>query len=523
MEKLKELVYTASRHKIKKIDIVGEHRYNSLVQRFYQGIHTDEFKNDVDAAMALYQSTPDDINYKHLKYKLEKRLINTLFFVDLSNPQFNEIQKAYYNCYKNIGAIAILKGRGLRKSAISLSIRTIRKSIKYEFTDITLSLSRTLKRHFSFYEKDKKKFEYYTKLSNEMHELSGVEMMAEEFHEYIMFHVAGNKRSNTQNIIDEVIKFNEILKEKLTKYDSYYLRRMSYIVFCLQYEIVGDHNEVIKVSKEALDYFEKRKITVSPGDMSPYYMRLIISNISLKNYVEATRWNTIRLAKLNGVEGSRNWYIANETQIILFFHQKKYNEALDVFLTAKKHRLFTSLQPDVIEIWQIYEAYIQYFVLMKKISFSPDKLKQLDKFRINKFLNNVPIFSKDKEGVNISILILHILFLLQKGKYDVVIDRMEALERYCYKYLKKDSTYRSKCFIKMLIILIKSSFHKEATIRKAKVYFDKLKSESTSIAPSSSQVEVVPYEDLWQDVINSLDNKFIIVRKRKKRKPKTSS
>ncbi len=522
MDKLKELVFTASRHKIKKINIVGEHRNNSLVQRFYQGIYTDEFKNDEDAALALYQTTPDDINYKHLKYKLEKRLINTLFFVDITNPKFNEIQRAYYSCYKNIGAIAILKGRGLRKSAISLSLRTIRKSIKFEFTDITLSLARTLKRHFSFYEKNKKKYEYYTKLAHEMYELSGVEMMAEEFYEYIMFHTAGNKRRNNENITDEVAKFNKILREKLKKFDSYNLRLMYYIVQCLQYEIVEDHENVIEVSKQALSYFENLKVNVSPSNMSPYYMRIIISNISIKNYAEATRWNSIRLAKLNGVIGSRNWYIANETQIILFFHQKKYQNALDVLLTAKQHKLFNSLQRDTKEIWQIYEAYIQYFVLVKKISLPEEKLKQLDKFRLNKFLNNVPIFSKDKEGINISILILQILFLLKNGQYDLVIDRMEALERYCYKYLKKDSSYRSKCFIKMLIILIKNSFHKEATIRKAKAYFDKLKGESTVITPSSSQVEVVPYEDLWQDVINSLDNKFVILRRKKKRKSASS-
>ena len=517
MEKLKELVYAASKHKIKKIDIVGEHRYNSLVQRFYQGIHSDEFQNDEDAAWALYESTPKDINYKHLKYKLENRLINTLFFVDLSEPQFNEIQKAYYTCYKNIGAIAILKGRGLRKSAISLSIRTIRKSIKYEFTDITLSLARTLKKHFGFYEKDKKKFEYYTALAKEMHNLSEVEMMAEGFYEFIMFHAAGNKRSNTQEILDEVIQFEKELKEKLLTYDSYNLRIVSFLVFCLRYEIVQDYKNVIKTSKEALAYFENREIKVSPNNMFGYYSKLIISNISLKNYEEATRWNTIRINSLEKMAGSRNWYIANEIQIILYFHQKKYEEAIKVLLNAKQHKLFNSLQKDAIEIWQIYEAYIQYFILVKKIEISEEKQKGLDKFRLNKFLNNVPIYSKDKEGVNISILILQILFLFQKGKFNVIIDRMESLERYCYKYLKKDSSYRSKCFIKMLIILIKTSFHKEATIRKTKIYLDKLNSESTSIAPTSSQVEVVPYEDLWEDVISNLDNKFVVIRKRRRK------
>ncbi len=523
MDKLKELVYAASKHKIKKIDIVGEHRYDSLVQKFYHGIHSDQFKTDADAALALYNSSPENINYKHLKYKLESRLINTLFFVDISGPKFNEIQKAYYTCYKNLGAVAILKGRSLRKSAVSLATKTIRKSIKYEFTDITLSLARTLKRHYSYLEKDKTKFEYYTNLAKEMHKLSDVEMMTEGYFEFIMFHVSGNKRSAVPEILEEVIQYDEIIKQQLKKYDSYNLRIYAYAVSCLRYEIVEDFENLITASKAAITYFRNRPIKVSPVSLAPYFTKIIFAYISLRKYDEATKWNTNYLKNLEHVEYSRNWFIANEIQIVLYFHQKNYQAAVDVYITAKQHKLFNGMQRDVKEIWQIYAAYIQYFIMMEKVELSEKQLKGLDKFRLNKFLNNVPIYSKDKEGINISILILQILFLLQKGKYDVIIDRMEALERYCYKYLKKDSSYRSKCFLKMLIILIKSSFHKEATIRKTKNYFDKLKNESALITPTSSQIEVVPYEDLWKDVINSIDNKFVIIRKRRKRKSKPTS
>ena len=49
------------------------------------------------------------------------------------------------------------------------------------------------------------------------------------------------------------------------------------------------------------------------------------------------------------------------------------------------------------------------------------------KFRVSRYANDVPIFSKDKQGLNVPILISQIALLLQEKKYNIVIDRMEAI------------------------------------------------------------------------------------------------
>ena len=130
------------------------------------------------------------------------------------------------------------------------------------------------------------------------------------------------------------------------------------------------------------------------------------------------------------------------------------------------------------------------------------------KIRVNKFLNEVPIYSKDKRGTNITILILHILFLLQQGKYGVIIDRMESLKTYAHRYLRKDDTYRSNCFIKMLMQLPAADFHKQGVIRKAQKYWEKLQAVPLEVANQSAEIEIVPYEMLWEFVLESLDNRF---------------
>ena len=67
---------------------------------------------------------------------------------DVNQPNFTEIQKAYYSCFKEVSAVKILIARGARKPAVVLAEKVIKKSIRFEFTDITLELARTLRLHF---------------------------------------------------------------------------------------------------------------------------------------------------------------------------------------------------------------------------------------------------------------------------------------------------------------------------------------------------------------------------------------
>lgn len=119
----------------------------------------------------------------------------------------------------------------------------------------------------------------------------------------------------------------------------------------------------------------------------------------------------------------------------------------------------------------------------------------------------MPIYSKDKRDANISILILQMLFLLHQKKYNEIIDRAESLKTYTYRYLRRDDTFRSHCFIRMLLTLPDCSFHKAAVLRKADQYWQQLKEVPLNVAKQSAEIEIVPYEMLWEFVLESLDER----------------
>jgi hypothetical protein len=81
---------------------------------------------------------------------------------------------------------------------------------------------------------------------------------------------------------------------------------------------------------------------------------------------------------------------------------------------------------------------------------------------------------------------------------------MEAIEKYTSRYLVKDDTYRSSCFIKMLLQIPAAGFHRVATLRKAEKFAKLLQKAPLDYANQSHDVEIVPYEQLWEMALDSL-------------------
>ena len=195
-----------------------------------------------------------------------------------------------------------------------------------------------------------------------------------------------------------------------------------------------------------------------------------------------------------------NWYSLKAYVFISKIRSGKYGETFDILNEIQTSKGYSKMPVSIKQYWLLYEAYIEFLIAIGKI-----KREEPSKFRVNKFLNEIPIFTKDKRGLNIAILIIHVLFLLQQRKYSQIIDRVDALKQYCYRYLRKDDTFRSHCFIRMLLQMPRADFNRIRTERYAEPYVLKLQSEPLMISEQSIEVEVIPYEDLWEMTLDLLD------------------
>ena len=78
---------------------------------------------------------------------------------------------------------------------------------------------------------------------------------------------------------------------------------------------------------------------------------------------------------------------------------------------------------------------------------------------------------------------------------------IDSLNQYAYRYLRKDDSFRSNCMIKMVIQMAKADFNPIRTER----YTSELKSELERVSLAGSgeniEIEIIPFEVLW-DIMN---------------------
>lgn len=505
MKELSTLVEVISRNKVKQIDIIGYSNGSpNQAQQLYEEIHAGNIKSEEDIIRHFFPGNKNASFYcSRLKRQLKDRLINTVFFIDINQSSLNDYNRAYFTTYKLSAAARTLFGRNAREAAAEVATKALEIALQYDITDVAFIMARDLRMHFATNVGNREKFEELDRILEEQTNILLAEQKAERYVSDLIVNFIGTKSAKPE-YVELAAKYARELKDLSKTISSYRFNYMSFITQVTHYEIANDYQSMLPLCERALAYFEKKKQLVPINVLFSFTLRLLISHTQLKNYKEARKIvpRCIEYAR----EGTHNWFLLFDYYMILSFHSGDFQEAYKVSQNVLNHSKLKNQEENVIEHWIIHEAYIYYLISIGKIQ--PDEDNPVKKFRISKFVNEVPLFSKDKRGTNISIIIIQILFLLHQQEYGRIIDRMESLKTYNQRYLRRDDTFRSNCFIRMLLTLPECSFHKTAVLRKAQKYWEKLQEVPLDVAKQSAEIEIIPYETLWGFVLEALDEKW---------------
>lgn len=247
--------------------------------------------------------------------------------------------------------------------------------------------------------------------------------------------------------------------------------------------------------------------------LSLFFSNLSISQLYLGEYQKAI--TTINASEKYVKVGSHNWAKEQIVKVAVLNYNTEYDKAYHTTLEVVNHKGFRKLRMVVQEEWLIICAFMAMLVKIGKISPELSDKKIAD-FRLNKFLNEIPIYSKDKTVTNATILIAHICHLIIDQKYSQAIDRIEAIEKYCSRYLRvKSESFRLNCFLKMVLVIPKVGFHQAGVKRCAEKYVSRLSEQSIADTRQQIITEILPYEDLWEMMFDQLKNKNYKPRKTK--------
>lgn len=497
MKDLQDLVQIVTRPKLKSVHLLDTEVSDdtSKLSEFYNLLVDGTFENDDEAAYHFYQQKKSHPAYQKLRKTVKDRLVKSLFLIDLKKASYDVRQKAYYESYREWAAAKILFGKQAPAAAISLSHKLLKLAKKFEFTELVVDITHTLRLYYGTIEGNYKKYQSYNKVFKHYETLWILENKAEEYYTDLSVRFVNSKAANTE-VQREAIKYFEELEPHLEQYDSYQLHFCTRLIQAGIYTLTGEHEKMIEVCDIAIQFFRKKSYGAKVPFQAFYYKEAI-AHFQLRNF--DTCIEKAELCEAFMEKGTFNWFKVRELYLLVQLHKEGIDMPYSILEEVLSNDKFTSLPPNMLEFWKILEAYLQFIKLSKEEI--DDKAQA---FRISRFMNEIEVFAKDKKGMNISVQILKILVNLLKRNYDDLIDSIDAINQYRKRYLQKVDTQRSNLFFKMLLVIPKNSFDRVEIENAAQKYIEELDAIPLEVMNQTYQLEIVPYEKLWKLALDLL-------------------
>lgn len=478
MEDLMELCTVFSTKKIRYKNLLGLNE--DKADLLFQLIVDKNLSTNEEAVKLMFEDNSFPLkSLARTKNRLRKRIVNSLMCA--FDEKESAILRHYKNLQKELFAFKTLRVKGKKKAARILGEKGVKLAIKHEFTEIVLSFARDLHRHYAIDENNPKKYLYYSKLVGTYSKIFMDELAIERNYIDVIYHLKGKKHYSAQiiQLVEEKAIEVADLMSSCTTFKGVLLGSN---VLVFYYQLTQQLTKLVDQCQQTIAFFENLDYEPPYTAFFSFLYKLIPNQIVLKQYDEVQQ--SIQKCLQMAGEGTHNWVITRQYEVVMYFHQQKIDQAKSLIKMLRKDHA-KSLKK-FLETWLIYEAYANFL--------------SGEKIRLGRILNDVPQFSKDKRGMNVNILIIQVLAMLQRKKEDDIIDRMAALERYSHRYLKKDDTFRSNCFIHILLQLEKGYFNKIAVRRHAAKYLKILKTIPLEESKQDFDVEIVPYEFLWERI-----------------------
>jgi len=492
---LKDLVRIITRNKVKQIEVLGNPgQEGSRTEELYEGISKERFTSDEEAAKFFLGTNEKDPNYRKLRNKLIRQLINTAFFIDVQQPMFNERSKAQYHCYRDYAAAFILRTREAHKSSVYLLQQVLEQAVKYEFTELTADICSQLRSQFARTPGDSISHEKYSELHRKYEEKRYWEFKAFDYEENLISHYITGRSTNEEVHVLANRYFDELLPNApVVDTVQFYLH--TYLVGVIKYLSANDCQKAIEICNEALEILQVRKNSYGGALLSFAIQKLAcLTQLRIFEADDKTALYCFSLVE----EGGFNWFRVMELQFYNRIYSHRYQDALDVYAEAVQHTRFNLLSGSYRELWTLCGGYLHLLALLGELQ--PKNVEEVAGFfRQVKFQNDFEVMDKEKSGMNIPRILLPIMVSIVTGAYEEEFGHsVESLEKYRKRYLENDTNRRSAIFLRMLLALAKKSFDGDRALRKMEKEREQLKQLPPQMAGQNFAVEIIPYEDLWE-------------------------
>jgi hypothetical protein len=469
---------------------------DTLFSSFIKGLLDRRYASDDDAANELYGTDHQDQRYRTLKSRAYDRLLQVLLLLEFRSPKHSEYIAQYHRCARNVVAAKLLMSFASRKIGTRIAEKTIIVTKRYQFTELTLDLLILLRESYSIF-LDRRSFQKCSEQIRECLALLRAELRSDE----LLHHLQIITRQGDG--LDESIRHSA--HTWLTEHaaipqlkDSNKITLNQYRLAIAHHGLEGNVREFCEACDNVITFYDKTPSLAHPirvGSLGLLKLRACLTGRQI-DLVAHEIGNIVE----EFTEGSPEWFKALEYGIMAHIHSGNYDSALRLWLRGRMHSSYSHMPPQVMEPWNLLEAYVHLLIQLDLITPMQGDTLQFD---TSSFLRAVPDFSKERARYHSHILILHVCFHILLGDYKSADARLEHLRIYASRYIKSSHDEVLRVFIKLLVGLSKAKYKASRITTNHAMITEQLHA-SVPLNSLAEPNEIVPFTVLYHQLSSIL-------------------
>jgi hypothetical protein len=505
MDALRELVSITDREVV--LSLLRKHLSldsgPSKLERLYLLIEGDLL--DIDEDKIIYELYGDSRNhsaYKRLKDRLWLVLVNSVSILLGSSIKFSSYDEVFANGYKLLGIVKSLVAIKKYMPARSIAEWTFKRIKDYEIVALNAEFSDTLALLYLGAGYDQKKCRKYIELQEYYSQA--------RYEEARLVNGLASVRSlfyANQSSVELADVSKEFADRSLTTVNKYPLVSRIQICYALLRSFSNIWRKTYFLGLQEIERAQaalKKCKGVSRNNSDFLDLVSLECTVYLRDFEKGKEKVLIAKSNLSGT--LINKIKVYELSIRLGLVTKQYDYSLNEYLNCNFKYIKSALGEVFIQYWRILEAFVHLLVVTKQVEPAED-LPKLRPFRLNRFLNSIQNYEKNKHGLYVQVLILQMMFLIARREYNKVMDRVEGFDRFRRRYLKEKREFRNNCFYRLILKAVDANFNRVAAERMGKPILEKMINSPELEHREISDIEWIPYEDLWEILLGTLDSK----------------
>ncbi|MBO2031536.1 hypothetical protein J4D99_09075 [Siccationidurans ginsengisoli] len=424
---------------------------------------------------------------------MQDKLLNHLFFLDHSDPRFIVSRRYEVECLDLVHKAIVLHLEGEYVLSERLLRRCMRLAAQCDFTAYEEQAAHKL---LSIYaeQQQQTKYEQLNHTILKLRQIIGYEQEAE----MLFFEVqmgAEETVAKRHRIIAKLPAYLARLEELYRLAPTFGIYNALYRVRLVDAGLAGRYQDIIRETAQADSMLAAGVINARRFDQRLNNFMNIYAHLRGRQPQEGLKLAGEFAETIHPT--SSNWFYFYEHYVLLALHAGEYEQAHRLLQVAHKNPSFGKLRPAALERWELLEAYTELMLPLEQVS-----LKRRNQLAVFAALT-VPEYSRDKRGYNVAILVFQLVHYLQQRLLEPVLVRLERLRKYQQRHLREAATLRSRTFLRLLLLLPEADFDPARLAKRGQPLLRTLQ-QAALTGDADAEVEIIPYEDLWQLVMRVL-------------------